>query len=292
MNADCWALGLFDEVRSRIRIVTSRNVRVNGDDPELKLGEGALGRAAETGQPLLIRDYQTWDGRSPTLEKHNWHATIVSPLLSGHDLVGAIALADSRKNRRFTPANIRLLTMFAQQAAIAVQNARLFNDVQQLAMTDPLTGLYNRRHFFELAKREVSRALRMNVPLSLLMLDVDYFKKVNDTFGHGVGDSVLCTIADMCSNRLRAVDLLGRYGGDEFIFVLPETDAEGARVVGNDLLKTIEQASIENDEREVHVTISIGISTLSSSVQNLERLLVLADEALYEAKEAGRNRVM
>jgi|GEM_PF-2394886 len=292
MNADCWALGLFDEARSRIRIVTSRNVRVNRDSPELELGEGALGRAADTGQPLLIRDYQTWDGRSPTLEKHSWHATMASPLLSGHDLVGAIALADSRKNRRFTPANIRLLTMFAQQAAIAVQNARLFNDVQQLAITDPLTGLYNRRHFFELAKREVSRALRMNVPLSLLMLDVDYFKKVNDTFGHGIGDSVLCTIADMCSNRLRAVDLLGRYGGDEYIFVLPETDAEGARVVGNDLLKSIEQASIENDEQVVHVTISIGISTLSSSVPNLERLLIRADEALYRAKEGGRNRVM
>lgn len=143
-----------------------------------------------------------------------------------------------------------------------------------------------------MAKREIARAIRMKVHLSVLMLDVDYFKRVNDTHGHTVGDSTLRMIADLCSGRLRAVDLIGRFGGDEFIFVLPETDLDGADIVANEIRETIANTPVNPHGNNIRVTVCLGIASLSDTTRDLERLLVIADEALYEAKETGRNRVI
>ncbi len=168
------------------------------------------------------------------------------------------------------------------------------------AVTDPLTGLYNRRHFYKLAGIEVHKALRYLHPVSLMMLDIDFFKKINDTYGHPVGDEVIKMIAKAAKNGLRSSDILARYGGEEFIIMLPETSAPNAFILGERLRKAIETKTIEAGNREVSATASFGISdynnegekqSLKEGEKILSELISSADQALYRSKKAGRNRV-
>jgi diguanylate cyclase (GGDEF)-like protein len=174
--------------------------------------------------------------------------------------------------------------------AIAVENARLFREIQQLAITDSLTGLYNRRHFFELGRREIARARRYHRELAMLMLDIDHFKYVNDTYGHAAGDLVLRTVATRCRESLREIDLIGRYGGEEFVFLLPETSLDGGRFVAEQLKQRV-SLPVEVEDFAVTITASIGVVELAAHPGDLEHMIECADRALYEAKKSGRNRV-
>jgi diguanylate cyclase (GGDEF)-like protein len=163
--------------------------------------------------------------------------------------------------------------------------------VQRLAITDSLTGLYNRRHFFELADNELQRARRYRRFLSAIMLDIDHFKQVNDTHGHAVGDHVLKEVADCCRQTMRKEDVLGRYGGDEFAIMLPESNLVATCQVAERLRQRIAQKPIDTEVGPVTVTVSLGVSTLDDECSNPETLLANADQALYVAKRSGRNRV-
>ena len=184
-----------------------------------------------------------------------------------------------------------LLAVFAGQAALALQNARLFAEIQQLAMVDDLTGIFNRRHFFELGEHEFHRAQRYNRPLAVIMLDLDNFKLVNDTHGHAVGDQVLRMIAERCRSNIREVDILGRYGGEEFTIILPEAGPPEAHAISERLRKHIARMPITTTAGPVSVTISLGTANLTSEVPNLSKLIDCADFAMYEAKRRGRNNV-
>jgi diguanylate cyclase (GGDEF)-like protein len=168
---------------------------------------------------------------------------------------------------------------------------RLAHLLETQAHTDMLTGLANRRHFFEVADAEVSRARRYDTPLSVLMLDIDHFKEVNDTHGHRAGDRVLQQVASTCLEVLRTVDVVGRVGGEEFAVLLPETGREGAIDVAERLREAVARAQVEREQGvPLRVTISIGVSARAGNV-NLDTLMSQADAALYDAKHAGRNRV-
>jgi len=212
------------------------------------------------------------------------------PLIVHDQVIGMLAV-DSAQPNHFTPDHARLVAAFADQVAIAIENARLFKEVQQLAITDSLTGLFNRRHFFELAKREFDSARRYQRPLSALMLDADHFKRVNDTYGHATGDEVLRVIAGRCQDNLRQTDVLGRYGGDELAFLLPETDLVNAQMVAEKLRQQIAQSAIDTGRAAVTITASLGIGLLDEGCADLDALLQRADQALYAAKGAGRNCV-
>ncbi|MDK2124980.1 sensor domain-containing diguanylate cyclase [Parachitinimonas caeni] len=161
------------------------------------------------------------------------------------------------------------------------------------ATLDPLTGVANRGYLLELAYGSISRAKRFNEPLGVLMLDLDYFKRVNDTWGHDAGDKVLMRFAAECSSTLRGFDLLGRIGGEEFAVILPNTPLDGALLVAERIRERIEALSVlVQDNQPVHVTVSIGLAMLASEDQTIEDTLRRADQALYAAKAAGRNRVM
>src|SRR4030095_15908846 len=138
-----------------------------------------------------------------------------------------------------TKADLPIMSIFAKQIGVSLERARLFQEVQSLALTDPLTGLQNRRSLFELGRIEFSRARRMNRPFCFMMLDVDHFKLINDHYGHPIGDQVLQEFATRCKNSVRAVDLIGRYGGEELIILLPETDSETALLVAERLRVSI-----------------------------------------------------
>jgi diguanylate cyclase (GGDEF)-like protein/PAS domain S-box-containing protein len=166
-------------------------------------------------------------------------------------------------------------------------------ELRRLATLDPLTGLFNRRQFFTVAEKEFERCQRYNHTLAALMLDIDHFKRINDTFGHQTGDQVLQTVASIMRDRLRRVDVLGRYGGEEFVMLLPETSRTTAMATANRLCAALAATSMPIEgEDAVSVTVSIGVAALTDCMGvTLEQLLARADQALYEAKNAGRNQV-
>jgi diguanylate cyclase (GGDEF)-like protein/PAS domain S-box-containing protein len=173
------------------------------------------------------------------------------------------------------------------------EQRRIQEKLQLLALTDSLTGCLNRRAFFELAATEFERSRRYQRPLSFIILDVDNFKKVNDTYGHLVGDQALEGMAHACQNSLRDADKLGRYGGEEFVVMLPETDTEGARLAAERMRQIIENNIIQCPQGELHISASLGVATFGPGQMqtSLDRLLGQADAALYHAKQAGRNQV-
>jgi diguanylate cyclase (GGDEF)-like protein len=190
-----------------------------------------------------------------------------------------------------TRTDLPIMSIFAKQIGVSLERARLFQEVQSLALTDPLTGLQNRRSLFELGRVEFSRAYRMNRPLCCMMLDVDHFKQVNDNYGHPVGDQVLQEFAERCKNSTRAVDLIGRYGGEELIVLMPETERETALQVAERLRSSIEATPIKVSNGEVELTVSIGVAARDDFTTDLETLIARADQAMYIAKHKGRNRV-
>jgi diguanylate cyclase (GGDEF)-like protein/PAS domain S-box-containing protein len=216
------------------------------------------------------------------------HATI--PLRVGGKVLGNLNLV-AGSGRDFTEGELRLLTAAGDQFGVAVERAQLFGEVQQLAVTDSLTGLNNRRHLFVLAEHEFERAQRYANPLAIMMLDLDFFKRVNDTYGHAIGDHVLCMVAERCAGNLREVDILGRYGGEEFVVLLPETNLASASIVAERLCRLIGDEPIKTEKGPVSVTVSLGVAPLDDACESFDALLERADQALYAAKENGRNQV-
>ncbi len=172
------------------------------------------------------------------------------------------------------------------------RRGRLENKLRILAETDPLSGLANRRSFMEKGVSEFLRSQRYNQQLSLVMLDLDHFKQVNDSFGHAAGDAAIVAVSQICRSLSRSgIDCAGRLGGEEFAILLPETDLEGAGLLGERLRSKIETTTILSDAYKLSVTASIGVSELGVGDKNFATLLNRADEALYAAKNAGRNQV-
>jgi len=449
-------LSLYDEDKQELVIVASHNLGKDFTGTRMALGEGAMGCVAETRKPLIVKDYKRWESRSPQYQRGPWHAVLAAPMIAHNRLVGVIGIVESKPTRQFSPLNLRILNFFAQQTAIAVENARLFEtvqrrvqeaetlrevgsvvaatlkqeeaierilqqlarvvsydsasvqllgdgyveivggrgwpdpaavvglrfpipgdnpntvviqqrrshilgdapaaypafrenphshirsflgvplivlnrmigmlavdsaqpdyfspeharlatafanqvaiaiknaqlhaEVQQLAVTDTLTGLYNRPGFFKMGRREVKRAQRFFRSLSAIMLDLDHFKQVNDTYGDAVGDQVLVELAAKCLQELREVDLLGRYGGDEFAALLPEADLTNVQHVAERLRQRVALTTFKTSQGSMTITLSLGIATLDKGCADLNTLLDHADVALYAAKQAGRNQ--
>jgi two-component system cell cycle response regulator len=175
------------------------------------------------------------------------------------------------------------------------ERVKLYEEVQQLAIHDPLTGCFNRRHFLTLADRELQRAVRYQRSISLLMIDIDHFKTYNDRYGHQTGDQLLVSLVEVCHKSLREVDILGRYGGDEFVILMPETGLQDARKAAERLRETIAGMAGESSTGNLALSVSIGLTAWKNKSsyehQDLERLIQRADRAMYKAKAAGRNCV-
>jgi diguanylate cyclase (GGDEF)-like protein len=170
-----------------------------------------------------------------------------------------------------------------------VRNAE---ELERLATTDGMTGIYNRRHFLTLADREWDRARRYGRPISVLMIDIDYFKSINDDFGHQVGDEMIVHLANLARDCKRECDVLARIGGEEFALLLPETDLSQAQVVAERLRSEVAAKSLVVASRSIPATVSIGVATLVTAMSNISDLMKAADQALYDAKHAGRNQVI
>lgn len=212
------------------------------------------------------------------------------PLVLNKRKLGVIAVINPNSRRGFTKEEEALASTLASQAAVTIENARLYN----LAIYDGLTGLHLRRYFDIWLKKEFDRVRRYGGKLSLVMIDVDHFKHVNDEYGHQCGDEVLRLIGALVRDSIRSVDLGARYGGEEFSVILPETDTEGANLFAERLRARVEETPIRWDARAFPITISCGIATYIKGrpYGSPEDLIETADKALYQAKSSGRNKVV
>lgn len=211
---------------------------------------------------------------------------IAVPLVSQDRVIGILnveALGEGELER---------FLIVARQFSLEIKKALLYETVQELSITDGLTDLFVRRYFMEMLKEEFERSARHKFKLSFLMIDLDHFKECNDKYGHLVGDVVLREVAKVLKQNLREIDPMGRYGGEEFSVLLPETDNKGALLVGERLRRAVDAKIFKAYDEVLKITISAGVSTFPDGVATVEDLIEKADQALYEAKQQGRNRVV
>jgi diguanylate cyclase (GGDEF)-like protein len=257
----------------------------------------------------MVSDWKTWGGSSLRFDKITWSGVdeesgaplneqIVYPLIVQDNLIGALAIFSTGDGTLDGNAGM-LLPIIARRVELVIENAFLHEHTMILATTDPLTGLFNRRAFNEGYAREFERSRRLSMGgrdgnnLSVIMADVDYFKKFNDTYGHQLGDEVLKMVGTVLLGvARRATDIVARYGGEEFVMVAPDTSAENARAIAERIRATLEKTPVNSASGPLHVTASFGVATYPGcGATTVESLVEQADEALYAAKKNGRNRV-
>ncbi|MFI1991280.1 diguanylate cyclase [Actinoplanes sp. NPDC020271] len=263
----------------------------------LVTGRGVLGAVAASGTPL--RGSAGVVAEEPACESYVAVPICAPP--TGEDqepgpgTLGVLALYDRLGSPAFDDSDLCTLRTFAGQAGVAVHNVRVHEEAQRLSLTDPLTGLWNYRYLREVLRREVERASRFGRMLTVLVLDLDHFKEVNDTFGHPAGDQVLGEFARRIRVGLREVDVAFRQGGEEFVVLLPETDAYGGVIVAERLGALVRDRPVQLDQRRpgladrTSISVSIGIAVFPEHGETAQRVLDAADEALYAAKNAGRD---
>jgi diguanylate cyclase (GGDEF)-like protein len=216
---------------------------------------------------------------------------VLVPVITDDAVIALMRLSRPSK-KPFTADELRFLEAVANQTALALERVKLIAFLENLSITDALTGIANRRHFEWRLSEEIERARRYKYPLSALMLDLDHFKQVNDNYGHQIGDIVLQQVAQRLRRILRRTDFLARYGGEEFIVLAPQTPADRALILAERLRQVIAESPIPvADNLQIHITISIGVAVFPNHAQNESELIGAADAALYKAKQMGRNRV-
>jgi diguanylate cyclase (GGDEF)-like protein len=216
---------------------------------------------------------------------------LISPLLVEGKVTGLVRICSPQPDI-FDSEDQRLLESLVSLAGLSLENAKLFAETEKLAITDGLTKLLLRRPLLERLEEELRRSAERKSQLSCILLDIDHFKSVNDTFGHPAGDEVLRAIAAILKHNVRDVDFLGRYGGEEFMVLLPETPLEGSRLVADRIRQAVAARPFRLREQDRTITVSLGVAVYPQAASEMEGLIQKADEALYYAKEHGRNQVV
>ena len=291
-----------DEVGTALN-VASCALRVEGQKAEQALTYFYFSDdgAAPTPKDKIVRDLEarcahfaehteviTQDGGDDPEPSVESLPVAVVPLIFHERLMGALEVISADTSRVWQENEVLLLRTVANQVAVAVNHANLFAQIQQQALTDGLTGCYNRRSFEMQLDKDMMMARRSHQPLSLVMLDLDRFKQLNDSVGHDAGDAALRKLADCFRQEIRGVDSAARFGGDEFALILPQAYAEGALIVAERLRERIEQIEIPGFG---HLSASMGIATFPTHARSRSELTPASDAALYSAKRGGRNRV-
>lgn len=245
----------------------------------------------ETGKPCLLRNVGDVYGEFKKPPHNHIRSWLGVPLIAQEKVIGLLSI-DSAKENHFTDDDINIAVAFADQVSIALDNARIFKEAQSQAFTDPLTGIYNRRGLFDRANTDFIKASSEESPFSTIMIDLDHFKDINDTHGHPVGDQVLRELATRCKKSIRGLDYMGRYGGEEFLVVLPDTKLNTARIVAERLRMVIARDPMTTEDGlELKFTASFGVAQKDENTTSLEILISRADQAMYIAKHKGRNCV-
>ncbi len=260
---------------------------------QLKIGEGVAGRAAQRRQPV-IQDCDHPGGDlsiGPTGSKPA-RSVLAVPLLSRGRLMGVLMAIERHRHGQFTNQDARLLSLVLEPAAVAIDNAFLLKRSEELSITDDLTKLYNSRYLNSTLRREVERSKRYRTPVSLIFLDLDGFKSVNDQHGHLWGSRTLVEVGRVIGSTVREIDVVSRFGGDEFTVILPQTGSEGAAIIAERIRQKIAETTfLASYGMDVRITASLGIASFPDHGHTKDDLLARADQAMYLVKGRGKDGV-
>lgn len=246
-------------------------------------------KVRDMGEAIRIKDIASRDDYHPLSKKAR--SVMIVPMTS-HGQSTGILTAESNNVDQFSEKDVQMLSVVARSAALALENAELHKKTEELTIIDELTQAYNYRYFILKLQEEKRRALRYDLPLSLIMVDIDWFKKLNDTYGHEAGNIVLKRLSRIIKGCIRDVDIFARYGGEEFVVILPQTPQREASVIGERIRERVENTVIDAGKTcKLEITVSVGVSSFPENGKSQEELVSVADQALYRAKGEGRNHV-
>jgi two-component system cell cycle response regulator len=288
IRADGAVLWMFGSTREEL--YPARSVNVDLDSlGRVKVGEGVVGLVAERSATVLLPQHA---GPRPSRAETNFPVMIAIPLYSQDRIMGVISVHREDADDEFTEEEFDYVVFLGEQAGVAVENVLLHEEARRLSITDGLTGVWNRRYFLMQFPQVLAAAQRFQRPFSVLMLDLDTFKVVNDTYGHQRGDAILVEFAKRVDRVIREVDTFARYGGEEFICLLSETDVNGARTTAEKILEAVRSEPFGlPGEHPLTITVSIGIASYPVHGESYKALVGAADRALYRAKQEGRDRM-
>jgi len=293
--SEAWSLLMIDEERRDL--VFEMAIGGGGQNMaafRVKMGEGIAGWVAQTGEPVIVNDTRRdprWASRFDSATRFKTRSVLCAPLVSRGRTLGVVQVINRRRGR-FTRADLDLLLTLVEPCAIALENAILFQRAEQLTITDDLTKLFNSRYMNLYIGREIKRCKRHGIPLSVIFLDLDGFKGINDQYGHLAGSATLTEVGSILTRCVRESDILARYGGDEFVAVLPETPAAGAMVIAERIRKSIEtHPFLKPQGLQARLSASIGIASYPDHALTPEGLVQKADQAMYRVKERNKNGV-
>jgi diguanylate cyclase (GGDEF)-like protein len=292
VEADAAILWRFTPTRDQLYPAIGQGVNVD-QMPRLKVGEGMVGHVGERATPLVMPPEPPSDGglRYARQEPAFPMAAAV-PLYTQDRIIGVLAAYRRDAGRRFTREDLDTMTFLVEQGGVAIENVLLHEEAQRLSITDGLTGTWNRRYLYMQFKQVLATAQRFDRPFSVLMLDLDNFKDINDSYGHQRGDAILVEFSHRVSTMLREVDTFARYGGEEFVCLLSETDEDGAITTAEKIRDSVKSEPFGGmDEHLLNVTVSIGVAAYPQHGESAQELIESADRAMYRAKQSGRDRV-
>ena len=296
LEPDTWSLLLLDEERGELAFeiaVGEGSERLK--DVRVKLGDGIAGWVAAHRQAVLVDDARSDPRFDPTFDSITGTVTlsiVCVPVMSRERVLGVIELVNHLGKNSFGHEDLMVLKNLADYAAIALSNAKFVQRINELTITDDCTQLYNARHLGFVMDAEIYRSARYGFDFSVLFLDLDRFKQVNDSHGHLAGSKLLWMIGELIRTHLRLIDYAFRYGGDEFVLVLPQTGKEAAVAVAERMRELLHSSRfLKDDGLNVAVTASFGVASYPVDGTTRKELLAKADEAMYSAKHAGRNAV-
>ncbi len=294
--AEAWSILMLDEASNELVFEVALGEK--GDqvrEMRLAMGQGVAGWVAEHRQPVIVPDAATDQRFFKGVDQRTGFQTrsiIATPLISRGRLLGVVEIMNKSGNVPFNEKDLELLQILADHAAIAIENARLYEKAQRLAITDDLTGLYNSRQCEQFLKEAIRQAKQTNQPLSVIFLDLDHMKEVDDSYGHLLGGQALREVADRIASLVSPPDLASRYGGDEYVLVLPGKGPKAALAQAEQIRRKIEvEPFLASEKLSCRITASIGIACFPQHGATSDELLSQADKAMYRVKESGKNRV-
>ena len=294
--SEAWSILLVDEETGELAFEMALGEKSSDlNDTRIKLGEGVAGWVAQTGEPAIVNDVRRdprFQSKFDELTRFRTRSILCAPLISRGRTIGVVEIMNRAMGTRFTKKDMNLLLTLVEPAAIALENAFLFQKTEQLAVTDDLTKLYNSRYLNSYLEQAIGRARESSGSLAVMFLDLDGFKSINDCHGHYYGSRSLREVGSLIRSAVREEDVVSRYGGDEFVIVLPDTDAEGALAVAERIRSALKgHRFLSEYGLEARISASLGLSLYPDHGKEPQELMQKADQAMYSVKVRGKDAV-